>query len=156
MKKEESTTVNHGKINTLVYGRATKDTIKHSNSTLSIANEYFNAYKNRSTYMVAMKHHTAKIANSLGWTLQEIAELINVKNHATVHHLLHKYIPVSDHDKFIEEHYMEFIQGMYYPIHGRAYLEKKYTLVHISKLKSNEERQQTQEPPTVRKEWPKF
>lgn len=149
--------MNHGRLNQKYYKKSSDDdAIRKNHSTLQLAYIYFNAYKNRSTYMVAMKYHTAKIANSMNWTLQEIAELINVKNHATVHHLLNYYNPVSDHDEFIKEHYMEFIQGMYYPILGRAYSKEKYTLVHISKVKANEERQQAPEPKPVQKEWPKF
>jgi hypothetical protein len=149
--------MNHGKINQKYYKiHSGADAIKRNNPVLQIAYIYFHAYKNRSTYMVAMKYHTAKIANKLGYTLQEVADLINVKNHATVNHLLKHYIPVSDHDEFIKEHYMEFIHGMLYPVLGRAYKNEKYTLVHISKIKANEERQQTPEPRVLPKEWPKF
>ena len=156
MLKKESTTVNHGRINYKIYGKPNKDSIKHSSSTLAIAYKYFQGYKNRSTYMVAMKYHTATIANDLGWTLQEIADLLNLKNHATVHHLLNYYIPLREHNSFIKEHYMHYIQGMFYPVKGRAYTEEKYTLIHISEIIKNEERQQTQEPKVIPKEWPKF
>lgn len=154
--KNESTTVNHGVINYKVYGKANEEAVKHNNPTLKLAHKYFNEYKNRSTYIVAMKYHTAKIAHSLGWTLVEIAELINVKNHATVHHLLKGYVPLKEHDQFIKEHYMNYMQGMLYPLGVRTNSEKKYNLVHISKLEKNEERQQAQKQKPVPKEWPKF
>ncbi len=149
--------MNHGRVNLTMYGKPNKDSIKHNNTTLGLAYIYFHGYKNRSTYMVAMKHHTAKLANDLGWTLQEIADLLNLKNHATVHHLLNYYVPLREHNSFIKEHYMDYIQNMLYPIRGKSYDEKeKYTLIHISEVKKNEERQQTQEPKPVQKEWPKF
>lgn len=156
MKKEESTTVNHGKLNEILYGKPNLDSIKHNNSTLAIAHNYFHAYKHRSTYMVAMKYHTAKIANDLNWTMQEIANLLNLKNHATVNHLLKHYVPLKEHNKFIKDHYMDYIQGMLYPVRGRDYHNEKYTLIHISKIKVNEKRQQAPEPKLIPKEWPKF
>ena len=156
MKKEESTTVNHGVINYKLYGKTDPDAVRQNNPVLQIAGSYFAAYKHRSTHMVAMKHHTAKLAFAAGYNLREIAEVINVTNHASVHHLLYNYNPLPDHDSFIKEHYMEFIKGMLYPVRSKSYDEEKYTLIHISKIKVNEKRQQAPEPPTVRKEWPKF
>lgn len=157
MKKEESTTVNHGLINYKVYGKADNDAIKRNNPVLRLAGIYFAAYRHRSTHMVAMKHHTAKLANEAGYNLREIAELINVTNHSSINHLLKHYIPIPDHDKFIEEHYLEFITNMVYPIRGKSYDENKpYVLIHISEINENEKRQQAPKQKFVPKEWPKF
>jgi hypothetical protein len=149
--------VNHGKINYKIYGKADKDTVKKNNPILRIAGIYFAAYRHRSTHMVAMKYHTAKLANGVRYNLREIAELINVTNHSSVNHLLKHYVPLPDHDKFIEEHYMEFITVMLYPVRSKSYDdEEQYTLIHISKIKVNEERQQAPKPKVIPKEWPKF
>lgn len=156
MKKNESTTVNHGVINYKLYGKTDPDAVRENNPVLQIAGTYFAGYRHRSTHMVAMKYHTAKLAFAAGYNLREIAELINVTNHSSVHHLLNNYVPLPDHDSFIKEHYMEYIKAMLYPVRSKSYDEEKYTLIHISEIKVNEKRQQTQEPPTVRKEWPKF
>lgn len=156
MKKNESTTVNHGVINYKLYGKTDPDAVRENNPVLQIAGTYFAGYRHRSTHMVAMKYHTAKLAFAAGYNLREIAELINVTNHSSVHHLLNNYVPLPDHDSFIKEHYMEYIKAMLYPVRSKSYDEEKYTLIHISEIKVNEKRQQTQEPPIIRKEWPKF
>ena len=74
--------MNHGKINKKYYrGKKDTDDVRENNQVLQLAYNYFQGHRSRSSYMVAMKHHTAKLAHNLGFTLQEIAKIINVSHH---------------------------------------------------------------------------
>jgi hypothetical protein len=105
--------MNHGLINDKLYGRKGP---RIGDEILESAKEYFAVYSGRQRYLVAMKHHTAQIAHKAGYSLNDICKILNIKNHASAFHLIHKYQKLSDHDQFIEEHYEDFIINKLYPM----------------------------------------
>lgn len=78
--------------------------------------QYFLRNKSKDRYIVAMKYHTAQITRDMGFSLNAIAEIINVMSHASVSNLLYNYHKVKDHDIFIRDHYDECINNFIYPV----------------------------------------
>jgi hypothetical protein len=65
-----------------------------------------------------MKYHAIKLAKQIypEIVLEQLAEIINVSNHATVYYYINNYIPVEGHGVFIKEHFEHFVDNFIYPL----------------------------------------
>ena len=111
--------MNHGLLNKLYYKKLPKTAnIFETTPDLYSLYIYFNEVNIKDQYYVAMKYHAIKLAKRIypEITLKQLAELVNLKNHASVLHYMNNYIPLHGHRKFIDEHFNFFITNKIYPI----------------------------------------
>lgn len=112
--------MNHGMINRFFYaGKVSSDEDVYTvYPELERLRRYFKEVNRRDRYYVAMKYHALKEAKSIypEIVLEQLAEIINVTNHATVHYYIKTYIPLEGHRIFISENFNKFIDNFIYPL----------------------------------------
>jgi hypothetical protein len=112
--------MNHGLINKVFYsGLVSNDQdLYEVYPDLNQLRRYFAAVNRRDRYYVAMKYHAIKVAKSIypEIVLEQLAEIINVTNHATVFYYINTYIPVEGHREFISRYFNTFVQNQIYPL----------------------------------------
>jgi hypothetical protein len=112
--------MNHGLINKFIYaGKVSDDQDLYViYPELSRLRNYFSKVNKRDRYYVAMKYHAVKIAKQIypEIVLEQIAEIINVTNHATVFYYMNDYIPLDGHGVFIKENFDHFVDNFIYPL----------------------------------------
>ena len=112
--------MNHGMINKFFYsGLVSNDQdLYELYPDLRQLQRYFAKVNRRDRYYVAMKYHAVKLAKIIypEIVLEQIAEIINVTNHATVFYYINNYIPVEGHKEFISKHFNNFVQNQIYPL----------------------------------------
>jgi len=112
--------MNHGLINRFFYaGKITGDQDLYSvYPELNRLRQYFSKINKRDRYYVAMKYHAVKLAKQIypEIVLDQLADIINVSNHATVFYYMNNYIPVEGHGVFIKENFEHFVDNFIYPI----------------------------------------
>jgi hypothetical protein len=112
--------MNHGLINKVFYsGLVSNDQdLYEVYPDLNQLRKYFGAVNRRDRYYVAMKYHAVKVAKSIypEIVLEQLADIINVTNHATVFYYINTYIPVEGHGEFISRYFNKFVQNQIYPL----------------------------------------
>jgi len=112
--------MNHGLINKFIYaGKVSDDQDLYVvYPELNRLRNYFSKVNKRDRYYVAMKYHAVKIARQIypEIVLEQIAEIINVTNHATVVYYMNDYIPLEGHGVFIKENFDHFVDNFIYPL----------------------------------------
>ena len=112
--------MNHGLINKVFYsGLVSNDQdLYEVYPDLNQLRKYFGAVNRRDRYYVAMKYHAVKVAKSIypEIVLEQLADIINVTNHATVFYYINTYIPVEGHSEFISRYFNKFVQNQIYPL----------------------------------------
>ena len=148
--------MNHGLINKFFYLSkvSTDNDMFNVYPELDKLRRYFKEVNRRDRYYVAMKYHALKAAQRIypEIVLEQMAEVINVTNHATVHYYLNKYIPLEGHREFISEHFDKFINNFIYPLTAYSEERKIYGLYKQTTL--DEYRRKVDESAT-KKEKPK-
>jgi hypothetical protein len=131
--------MNHGKINKQYYGELSKkiDDIYSAYPDLYKMYQYFRRLKKRDAYYVALKRHAITLIREMQVpiTLTQIANIINLTNHATVINLEKNYKKVQNYDEFVKG-FDYYVENYLYPLtekneHKRNTV-KYYNLVHIS------------------------
>lgn len=112
--------MNHGLINKVLYsGLVSNDQdLYEVYPDLNLLRKYFAELNRRDRYYVAMKYHAVKVAKSIypEIVLEQIAEIINVSNHATIVYYINDYIPVEGHGEFILKYFNKFVEDQIYPL----------------------------------------
>ena len=116
--------INHGVLNDIFYKTRDHDELLIQYPILNTYKEYFSNFKARDQYYIAMKYHAIKQIKLMvpEITLQYLGELVGGLNHSTIiYYMSNKYIPLPDHDKFIEENFDNYVKSYIYPISTRNY-----------------------------------
>ena len=128
--------MNHGKVNEKYYSGVTlsepKTNIYEMYPELLRLRNYFRRSSKRDRYYVAMKYHAIDVAKQIypELCLEQLAEIINVANHATVLYYTRKYLPLTDHKEFIKNNFDNFINNYLYPVTPKTLADiKQYGLV---------------------------
>lgn len=112
--------MNHGLVNKFFYsGKVSSDIDMYEvYPELLRLRLYFKELNKRDRYYVAMKYHAVKIAKTIypKIVLDQLAEIVNVSNHATIIYYMDTYIPLEGHGKFIKENFDHFVDHFIYPI----------------------------------------
>lgn len=112
--------MNHGLINKVFYSKLVSNDqdLYEVYPDLNQLRRYFAEVNRRDRYYVAMKYHAVKVAKNIypEIVLEQIAEIINVNNHATIFYYMNNYIPVDGHGEFIKNYFQKFIEDQIYPL----------------------------------------
>ncbi len=130
--------MNHGRINKQYYGELTKDieSIYSAYPDLYKMYLYFRRCRRRDAYYVALKRHAVSIIRELKVpiVLRQVADIINVTNHATVINLEKNYKKVYDYDEFVKG-FDYYLENYLYPLTEKNEHKRNtigfYNLVHI-------------------------
>jgi hypothetical protein len=137
--------MNHGLINKFIYaGKVSTDSDLYIvYPELNRLYEYFSKVNRRDRYYVAMKYHAVKLAKQIypEIVLDQLSDLVNVKNHATAYYYMNNYVPLEGHGAFIKEHFDHFVDNYIYPITTKHGKERDtyglYKQVTLDKLREN-------------------
>jgi hypothetical protein len=136
--------MNHGLINMLHKGVDSKQEnprIIELYDVVQEIKEYFFRYGGRDKHYVAMKVHAVRMLYKMNLTQQMIAELLNLKNHSSINHLLYKYKKFDGYDDFIERNFNNYVKTFMYPLSekktGPTANTKDYKLTRIEKPSNN-------------------
>lgn len=149
VNQKNKCTMNHGLINAKYYqhdGKVYNEDLYTTHPDLMILKNYFSRLYSRDLYYVVMKVNAIKIARATypQITLQQLAEIINVKNHTSVCYLESKYKPPMDYKDFLKK-FQHYIENNLYPLteknEKKRYSECFYTPTYIEAkaTTSNEE-----------------
>ena len=116
--------MNHGVINQFYYkGKENNDKMLLRYPVLKQYQDYFNNYKSRDRYYVAMKYHAIKqiklIAPDITW--QYLGKIMNMHHSTVIYYATDKYTPLPDHDLFINDNFENYINGFIYPVSTREF-----------------------------------
>lgn len=112
--------MNHGLINRHIYSIREDEqfNIYYVYPELEKLKNYFGRLRKRDKYYNAMKYHAVHLAYKIhpGLILEQIAEIINAKDHATALFYLKEYMPLEGHQEFIANNFDNFVSNFLYPL----------------------------------------